>query len=766
MKRPSTTHSSTIARTIIALIYLIGFQTFSQSKTIDEIVFGNPASEKRHSFTDKASQIISGGMNEPARQLLPIEGERVEGGYITFTMKVDPDKQNYFTTRFWGSDSGNENILILFIEGKQVGYRHLGDYDMLNIANNDAPFLNRFIYTTLPLPLHITKGKKEVELSIRSTGWIFRYGETFDQYQKPMTKTTKGIYKAYTHTDGYFVPSKKEKQGKEPQRIVRPAPGEEVIAQVKEHVNNIISGMLQKKRLTQDEVSFLTDAYLISWTKAYKQKAVIDKAIETADSYYRLFSEKPEIVYKDAWITTGPIARAVYVFAPEIRKVLDETMFNGKTRRENWSAMFTASVNYAKTHRRSYTNQSMIVDLFLQHVNRAIAIVNYQNALPAFQTYRYLYESMGLAPWLGSETANGPQKPLGDSYYQLTKKGLTKELGFVGGYGEIVHWMNHIYNATGEQGTPDSRDASIREQMLKMFKARCFFRYPSFDNDGYSTMRGEAVIGWRDHGYYPANILYGEKGYTREASPITVTASTLDPEAVSYAQQMMDDNQFFAVVKEKMNDRGLNSTHSLLRVPDDYELIKRQPHYTKKLPMSKGMPDVVFSDEEVGVVAIKNGEEIFYASLYWRANFAINFLARIHYITPQTDRVATVFEDIKFTDSGMRYTRPERVNLYFSDARNFYPEVKSAHTGEVLPIAKIPEGIKFTPGQENIYAGKGDFYTLRYGKYLIGMNCTKDRHFDLNIPRSGKVSVLPSKRSVKEEVISVPPMSTTVLLIE
>ena len=52
----------------------------------------------------------------------------------------------------------------------------------------------------------------------------------------------------------------------------------------------------------------------------------------------------------------------------------------------------------------------------------------------------------------------------------------------------------------------------------------------------------------------------------------------------------------------------------------------------------------------------------------------------------------------------------------------------------MLPIAKMPPGVKFKPGDENIYAGKGTFYTLRYGPYLIGMNCTTDRTFELHVP--------------------------------
>ena len=48
---------------------------------LDEIVFGHSASEKKHGFSAKASQVVTGGLGEEARVLLPIPGERVEGAY-------------------------------------------------------------------------------------------------------------------------------------------------------------------------------------------------------------------------------------------------------------------------------------------------------------------------------------------------------------------------------------------------------------------------------------------------------------------------------------------------------------------------------------------------------------------------------------------------------------------------------------------------------------------------------------------------------------
>ena len=752
----------------VVLSLCAGVASLAQTAGIvDEIIFGQAASERRHDLSVVAGEVVSGGMGEKARRLLPVPGERVEGGRLVFTMKVDSARQNYFTARFWGSDSGNSNLLVLFCEGRQIGYRHLGDYDMLDIANEDLPYPGRFTYTTLPLPLSMTKGKTEIELEIRSTGRIARYGNSFDDYQKPMEKPSKAIYKGYTHTETCFVPPRGEKQGDIPSRTVRKSPGAEVLDEVKRHVGKELEKRMQKDMLDQEEAWLLAYAYHEPWTPVYRDKAVAEKVIRTADQYYARFAQKPQSLYEGSWQTVGPLCIALNEFLPEVREVWGEKMENGRTRRENWADMCKACVDYAKTHRRSYTNQSMIVDLHLYAVNRMLSVLAPDEALPVYETLKFLYESMGIVPWSGSLSPEGkPTWPLGRDYYQFSPDGLSKELGYVGGYGEILNWMVHLYEVTGERGRTDTRDPLIRAQMLKILHTRSHFRYPTLDNEGFAAMRGESVIGWRDHGYYPAGITYGERGYHREGTPIMAAAATLEPEAVAYARQMMEDNQFFAVVREKMKDRSLNSTYTLLRLPGEYELIMKQPRHEGRLPMSEGMPDVLFADEEVGVVALKNGEEMLYASLYWRANFAVNFLARVHYITPRYDRVATVFEDVQYTPSGYTYVRPERNNLFFSPARNFYPEVKSAHTGERLPIARIPDGVAFKPGDESVYAGKGDFYTLRYGKYLIAMNCTKDRVFEVEVPRGGVARTFPGKDVVKERKLEVQPRSTVVVVIE
>ena len=232
---------------------------------------------------------------------------------------------------------------------------------------------------------------------------------------------------------------------------------------------------------------------------------------------------------------------------------------------------------------------------------------------------------------------------------------------------------------------------------------------------------------------------------------------------------MFDDGQFFVSLERQMAQSGnLRVTAGLLDVPENYGLLRSQPPSAARLPMTPGQPDFVFSDEEDGVVAVKHGDEIFYASLYWRARNAVNFLARVHFTTPTVDRIAVVREDVQFMPEGKFYTRPDWTTFGFGNGGPRYPEpLHSAEAGEKLPIAKIPADVKFKPGDESIYAGKGDFYTLRYGNYLVGMNLTTDKIFELKTPAdAGEAQDLVSGKMVRLGApLKVAPRSTVVLYL-
>jgi hypothetical protein len=738
---------------------------------LDTLTFGNPASEQAHSFSDERSEVVaSGGLGEPARRLLPPAAAGWSGGRMAFTLAIDPGKPVYATVRFWGSDV-TENRLFLFADGKQLGYRHLGDYDILDVGAPQPACPGRFYYVTSPLPPALTKGKRDLRFEIRSTGRIWGYGSSFEQYQKEMTRPTRGIYRIYTHMDGCFDPPADEKQGAAPAAPpVRAAPGPEVLDQLRDRVRREVKGLLDSRRpLNQMQMHLLARASLVEWTPASASPKAVDQVVVGIDALYAAFRQDPKRVRSDPstwnpdWFGCGPAADAARLMAKALQPALDQPLEPGGalTRRAAWSEMFADGRDWLRRHRRLYTNQSMIVDLNLYRCNRGLAAIDPAQALPEKTVLRYLHESVGLEPWLGSETDRGPEKPVGERYFQTTRRGLTKELGYVGYYGEVLDWVAQIYEV--------SRDPAIKDQLEKIARARGVFRYPMLDAEGNRAMRLEAVVGWRDD-HYPGDVTYGQRP-TWDGSAIQVAAATLDPDAVGGAQQMFADNQFFASVAGQVAAGGLRVTSGLLDIPDQHARVKAQPPGPRRLPMSQDQPDLAFTDEEDGVVAIKRGDEIFYASLYWRSRHAINGLARVHHITPLFDRIAVVRQETDFEPSGLTWTRPDWTDFGFGNGGHRYPDApRSAHAGEVLPIAKIPDGIAFKPGQESVYAGKGSFYTLRYGPWLIAMNTGADKSRRLAWPTGlAQAQDLVTRQVMKPDAqggLPVAPLSTVVLRTE
>ena len=752
------------------------------SAIVDTIVFGDSVSEHNHIFNSDHSDIVKGGLDEPARRLVPLTPETWGGGRVSFTLKVDPDKPNYATIRLWGSDATVDE-LILFCEGKQIGYRHLGDIDMLDIGSGEPGFNGRFFYNTTPLPLEMTRGKMNLNCEIRSIGQTWAYGNTFASYQKTMTGPTRGVYKFYTHTDGCFVPPADDKQGDAPKNPpARKEPGAEVLDQLKMRVEGEINNLLKSPRpLNEMQMQFLAKAYFAKWTVAFQNPKVVAQTLNGLDALFAAWRGNPELVQRDpstpnpGWFEFGPAGDAVRLLAVELQPFLGETIDDGgKTipRRAAYSELLQAGRDWHRKHRRLYTNQTMITDMNIYLSNRGIAMIDPANALAEKEALRYLREAVGLEPWRDSDKGGsgvietgGRDWGVGTNYWQLTGKGLTKELGYVGYYGEVLDWVTSIYDATRPApGQPG--DEKIRAQLERIAQARAVFRYPMLDAEGNRAMRIEAIIGWRDGGHYPGDVAYGERP-SWDASALYAAAATLAPPAIGYAQQMFGDNQFFASVRQQMQqNNSLRVTAGLLGVPDQYELLKSQPLGAFRLPMTPGQPEFVFTDEEDGVVALKNGDDILYVSLYWRARNAVNFLARVHYTTPRVDRIAVVREEAEFETGGMTFTRPDYINFGFANGGPRYPvEMHSAHAGEKLPIAKVLAGTRFRPGDESVYAGKGSFYTLRYGSYLIGMNMTPDKTFELNPPTGiGEAKDLVSGKTLKLDApMQVAPRSTIVL---
>ncbi len=123
---------------------------------------------------------------------------------------------------------------------------------------------------------------------------------------------------------------------------------------------------------------------------------------------------------------------------------------------------------------------------------------------------------------------------------------------------------------------------------------------------------------------------------------------------------------------------------------------------------------------------------------------------------------------MKFEPSGKTWKRPNWTNFGFANGGLRYPsDQQSAHAGEELPIPKLPPDAPLQGTRENPYAGCADYYQLRYGPYLIAMNRTKEKTFELDRPADVKqaIEVGTGNRVSLESPVRVAPRSTLVFFV-
>jgi hypothetical protein len=763
---------------------------------VDTLVLGDQASEQDHALTGFRSEVIRGGLGESARRLLPLEPASYDGGSMAFTLKVDPQRQNYLTVKLWGSDRGAESgRLILYLDGLQVGYRHEGDYDVLNQMDEEALFQGRFVYQTVPLPLMLTRGRTQVALKIAGLGPMWPYGSSFAQKQRNLTRPTRGIYRVSTHTNTRFVPEAAAKQGAVPTPGVRPAgPGEEILARMKGTVNARLDRLLHAKagaagdnRDVEGRILLLAEAYRTPWTTAYQNSKTIAALVRTGDVFLR-----PGVIGRP-WVGAGPLGEAIARVGaePGLLKLLDEEIEVPAglpfvpdwhpdapgaepaikavvspdatvrlTRREAWARVLRASVDWNRTSgRRFYTNQSMIVDRNIYTANRGLQVIDPARALSEEQALRYIYEAIGVEPWLGNDKRDGgSEQPFGTHYCQITRKGLSRELGYVGTYGEtILKFCRDMAELTG--------DAKVRRQLLKIQAARMYFRYPGLDPDGYRTMKLASEIDARTAHFPLANGAYGIPDI-REAWWMELPAFLQDPVSLGAVQQCLEDHQYFFRLAQRVDD---NDTLGMMRNIDEYAIARDLPQSPFRLPMTDGQPDFVFADEENAVLALKHGDQRLFANFYFRQEFGVSGAVRILDLTPGVMRIATVKAQFEVIPSGQEWTRPDVIDFERSGG---YPPpgpaIHQAWRGETLPIARRPDDASFPRyGTWGPFVGKAAFYWLRYGDYLFGINTTETQTYSLPVPTGqGPATDLVSGKimDLRNEV-KVGPLTTVVLFL-
>ncbi len=497
-------------------------------------------------------------------------------------------------------------------------------------------------------------------------------------------------------------------------------------------------------------------------------------------------------------VPPGAVEFEIWVVAVNGRTAwFDDLSFSGPApipakpvgRRAAYRDMLLSSRDYWKANARHYSNQAQICAIGIYQANRGLSLLSPTDAWPESRARMWIHESIGLKPFLGSELADGTRtKPLGDDYYVVAPSGITRELGFVGSYGEVTDWLVMMYESI-TRGYAAVNAPEVREQMIKMVKARGHFRIIDADVNGHRVARVETVIGWRNEAY-PGGVAYAGRTVW-DSSPVMAAAAFNDPALTGWTQEMVADGQFGPalglMLTNSSNRVSLNATRMIAR---DLPAFLEQPASSERLPVGWDQPDFVLTDEVNGAIAVKNGKELFFASLYWRARQGVNDLGRVHLVTPEIQRSATIRQETAGLLSNDSFTVQDWATWDYAinDATGGPspvqaggwtppgPPIHQAFAGEILTKAVLPSGVdptfgSPTLGTEEALSGKAPFYRLEYGRYIVGMNTSKDQTFNLTNSRYGQAVLLGAAGASGQKVdtsspLTVPPMSTVILYID
>ena len=671
-------------------------------QAVDTIVFGNDASEGAHGFTTgwgpvappavvdannavqpsdpsltPPSDVVIGGLGRTARRLLPrTPNACVYGGEMAFTMAVDPERQNHLTIKLWGSDASSGIWFVLNVEGRELGLRHGGDSsapDMLFGNKQIVTFApDQWVYRTLALPIHLTKGKPRVSLKIRSMGWISDYdsGPFFGDYNKLMNSPSLGLYRIYTHL-GSRLDTSGENQGAHPQPASpRNVESETtVINNIKSAINGRISNWLSApvSSRTPKDLAWLAACHdarenlgetWISYGGSNTSATLVAKVVEGLDYHAGRQAANGSHLNSfgnDSWGGGfGGLGEAIRVLWPQINAgstMSTSVAYGGTygtiTRTSAWSRMLRSSVDFGRFNRRSgqYCNQDVHGVNNVYNANSGLLLVDPANALLETEAQRYLKEACGLLPYAGSDQGGGgpvPVKgtyPFGTTYHEVTADGTTKDGGgFVGSdYGEmgstVVRWGL-------VSGNPE-----IRDRGLQMMRARSAFRFPGYDDSGYRVMQGANPVGVRNR-TLPGHYGYLDRG-DGGVGVAALGAGVIGNDLMGCFQSGVSDGQQLRLMVGSYDPY----------LPRNWNTAKAGAAAGVPAPMAPGAPNFAFVDEDNMVVAAKSGENRLFANLHWAAPDHVNGWAKVFHLP---GNAAPEYSEVRIDD--IRY-------LYENDIR-------------------------------------------------------------------------------------------------
>ncbi|MBQ8540217.1 MAG: hypothetical protein IJ435_01955 [Clostridia bacterium] len=507
----------------------------------ERIIFGNEQSEKEYNVKG-ASLLHNGG-----RKLLPTNPPSRFSSEITFNIKVDPYKQNYFSLKLHSKEKYTP--IYLYLDGKQLGYAKCSDYEALNLGYGRFNPADYFFVTTA-IPIGYTKGKSEITLTLRQAEPYDTLDEIFGT-----------IYEGYTSTS--------------PNLSLPKSTATAALKAPKEYTCDDIAGFSQSyinsqveffnsslKKLRQGEKLSITKYveelrhFIMVLFEPYcpladKSEAIV-LILNCINLYVKDYFENPKTLLHNAHQSDwggyyGELGQGLYLIEPFLNREeflgYLSTPFNEHlTKKEAWELCLKANFDFASSRQSYIYNQTYYTYEGAWKAMAGLGVIGSKYYIGKEKCDLILKEALGLAPWKGEHILfdeNGKEldlyhclfnhdrsarftddyinvvctgkavqgidengefirrRPYGESYYPLTHRALSRENGYVGNYGETANYLPEWVYRTFNHGDFELSDL-ILKAALENINSRMYMRYEGADEEGCRIMLMEQAIDERN----------------------------------------------------------------------------------------------------------------------------------------------------------------------------------------------------------------------------------------------------------------------------
>lgn len=464
--------------TVIVVLLLAGLHQLQAQEIphlVDRFQLGDHSAEEAHAFQGASSRSGTGLLEQTCRIVSVKAKAAPENAVISFKMKVDQDKLNYFTLKFSGSAEKAFRSDVL-VDGMRIGVDYGDEY--VPIYDGFGKCLSgRFVYSGVALPLSSTKGKTEVSIQIQNRSNVDADCE---------------IYTAYTHTMPYLELSG-EKQGNRPEVKVHPDISEE---DKKKHLSmyHVLQNEYFMKMCSDMDKSpdsrMSIHKYsnnLVSYCKLLmtpwnpcktpdEKRIALNRVFKSIDNWVKAYYQDYRLVLRgghqgDWGGYFADLGEALYIVEPLIlnnsimganafadflaepfqmgtedaeKSISDKDPVTGKTitRKQAWERILKANHDFARSRISYIYNQVYYCYSGAWKAHAGLGVIGSKYYEGRERSHRIFGEMFGFYPFLGEEVLVGPdgeeldlfhslfrhdrQAQFTDDYVYIVAKGLAK----------------------------------------------------------------------------------------------------------------------------------------------------------------------------------------------------------------------------------------------------------------------------------------------------------------------------------------------------